>query len=191
MGASAGKYAVNIGKGALTGAAVGSVLGPYGAGIGAGIGAIGGGISTLLSSSDEAKERERQKKLYLQQMQERADDDYEKRFAAITGISGDPMYIAMGHDPYDPQKASADFDAGMPDEPTPDYGGLAQSAGQLGSVVGSMSRVSDLAQRSEDARNLALQGASGNAWAPYAQADQSKELEELLERARRASPGYR
>ena len=199
MGASAGRYGVAIGTGAASGASIGAFGGPIGAAIGAGLGGLAGGISTLLSSSDEAKERKRQLdeynaqrakalEAYQQQQQQSSEDDWERRYASLTGISNDPMYIAQSYDPYDPKKAEADFNlrAGpeptFPDEPTPNYGALAQSLGSLGSTVGGLSRQADMSDR----LGTAQINSSKNPWTAYAD-DPIDPMQELLERAREAA----
>jgi len=202
MGASAGRYGVNIGKGAAGGAVAGtSILPGWGTAIGAGVGAIAGGLSTLLQSSDEAKQKKKALEAYQRQREAEwsaqqaqqiraSQDDYRRRMEAlIPGLAQDPMYIAQSYKPYqpqgyDPSQAEADFNAQMPDEPTPDYGGLVQSLGSLGSTVGTMSRQADAAER----LGAAKIASSGNPWENYADSSDDP-LEKILEEARRRSPG--
>lgn len=200
MGASAGQYGVNIGKGAVGGASVGAFAGPWGAAIGGAVGGIGGALSTLLTSQDEAKERKRQLELYRQQSREaravrekqrfeQSEDDWERRMVALTpGLAQDPMYIAQSYEPYKPEpfaslaKEEQDFNAHMPIEPTPDYGGLAMSLGSLGNTIGGLSRQADLSDKLE----LAKINSSGNPWVNYAD-DAEDPMQQILERAREAA----
>jgi hypothetical protein len=199
MGASAGQYGVNIGKGALSGAAAGSFAGPWGAAIGGVLGAAGGGISTLLTSSDEAKERKKQLDAYNEQraqalqtyehdQQQKYYDEWEQRYAQRTGANQDPMYVATHHKSYDPAQAEADFNAHagaaptFPDEPTPDFGGLLMSAGSLGTTVGTLNRQSAL----EDKLGAAQIQSSGNPWVAYA-GESDDPMQQIVERARQAA----
>lgn len=183
MGASAGRYGVSIGTGAAGGAGAGAAFGgPIGAVVGGGIGALGGALSTLLSSSDEAKQRQKALEAYKQQQLEASQNDWDRRWAAMTGISNNPAYLGLSYRPYDPQKAESDFNAHTPDEPTPNYGALVQSLGSLGGTVGALGRQSDL----QDKLGLAQINATKNPW----QADASTTdpgLEKLLEQARQAA----
>lgn len=179
MGASAGRYGVSIGTGAAGGAGAGAAFGgPIGAVVGGGIGALGGALSTLLSSSDEAKQRKKALEAYKQQQLEAAQNDWDRRWVALTG--GSELDLPLK--PYDPNKAEADFNAHTPDEPTPNYGALVQSLGSLGGTVGALGRQSDL----QDKLGLAQINATRNPW----QADASTTdpgLEKLLEQARQAA----
>lgn len=185
--ANAGQYGVNIGKGAISGATIGSFAGPWGAAIGGVLGGVGGGLSTLLTSSDEAKEKKRQLDAYNEQraqalqtyqhdQQQKYYDEWEQRYAQRTGANQDPMYVATHHKSYDPLQATEDFNAHagaaptFPDDPTPDYGGLLMSAGQLGSSLGTMSRQADAASKLDDLiqqRKNAADAANGSAWGGF------------------------
>lgn len=184
---SAGQWGVGIGTGALTGAGAGAFLGPIGAGVGGALGAGAGFLSTLLSASDEAKEKKRQLDAYNAQQaqaleaykrdqQKSAEDDWAQRYAAITGIGNDPMYIATHAKSYDPVQATADFNAHagapptFPDDPTPNYAGLISSAGQLGSTLGAASRQSDAAAKLDELmqqRKAAADAGNESAWAGF------------------------
>jgi hypothetical protein len=201
MGASAGRYGVNIGTAAASGAATGAFAGPWGAAIGGVVGGGIGAISTLLQSSDEAKQKKKALEAYQRQREAEwsaqqaqqiraSQDDYRRRMEAlIPGLAQDPMYIAQSYKPYqpqgyDPSQAEAAFNAQMPDEPTPNYGALAQSLGSLGSTVGGLSRQADAAER----LGAAKIASSGNPWENYADSSDDP-LEKIIEEARRRSPG--
>jgi hypothetical protein len=164
--ANAGRYGVGIGTGAASGAMAGASFGPWGAVIGGGLGAIGGGLSTLLSSSDEAKQRRKaleayrqqtreQREQYEQQRLEASQNDWDRRFASLTGADKLPGYAGFSYEPYKvepfPSLAAEEeaFNAHMPIEPAPNYGALAQSAMSLGSTVGGLAR-QDAAQQKLD-----------------------------------------
>lgn len=168
---SAGRVGVGIGTGAAGGAAAGMVFGPIGAAIGGGIGAIGGLISGLSSSSEEAKQRKNIRNQRIEQAKKAAQDDYEARFAALTGLNNDPMYVAMGYEPFDPQKAEREAqeytDLAAPEAP-PDYGSLIGSLGSLGSSIGQQVRADDLSNQV-----VRMGQQRGNPWAAYAGNDSS------------------
>lgn len=199
--ASAGRVGVGIGTGAAGGAMTGASFGPWGAVIGGGIGAIGGAVSSLLSSSDEAKERKRAmdeyqrqrdqaRNRYIEQERNRIYDEWERRYAARTGLSQDPMYLATHHDTFDPAQAAADFEARageaptLPAEPAPNYGALVQSLGSLGATVGGLSRQADAQSRLDDLIQSRRIAATGNPWQSFADTQQGDDLEKLLEKAR-------
>lgn len=180
---NAGRYGVNIGMGAASGAAAGTAAFPgIGTAIGGALGALGGGLSTLFQTSEEAKDKEKARQAYLQKQQENAGDDWERRYAAITGISNDPMYMAMSYKPYDAEKANADFDAAMPDDPPPNIGGLVSSLGQLGSTVGAASRQSAM----QDQLGVAQINATKNPWQAFA-GDPEDPMQKLLDQQRQAA----
>lgn len=164
----------NVGIGALTGAAggaaTGSVFGPVGAIVGGGIGAIGGLIAGLSGESEAAKQRKAIRNARMEQAKKAAEDDYWARFAAISGITSDPMYMAMSYQPYDEAKVNRETDlyleGAMPEQP-PNYGALFQALGSLGSTIGQGVRADQLA----DQRIIGQQQRMGNPWASYAPAD--------------------
>jgi hypothetical protein len=199
MGASAGRYAVGIGTGAASGAGLGAFGGPPGAIIGGVIGGGLGALQTLLSSSDEAKERKKQLDAYNEQraqalqtyqhdQEQKYYDEWEQRYAQRTGANHDPMYVATHHKSYDPAQAEAEFNAHagsaptFPDEPAPNYAALAQSLGSLGSTVGTLNRQSAL----EDKLGAAQIQSSGNPWIAYA-GESDDPMQQIVERARQAA----
>lgn len=168
----------NVGIGALTGAAggaaTGSIFGPVGAVIGGGIGAIGGLISGLSGESESAKQRQAIRNQRIEQAKKQAEEDYWQRFAAISGISGDPMYLAMSYKPFDEQQVNRDTDLyleGAMPEQGPNYGALFSSLGSLGATIGQGVRADALEQQRKNAPIIAQQQAYGNPWANYAPAD--------------------
>jgi len=185
--ANAGNYAIGIGGGAASGAGIGSLFGPIGAGIGAGLGAGVGALSTLLSSSDDAKKRRLAKEQLMEQERQRLEKESEQRYAAITGINRDPMFQVLSAERWDPAKASKqadDYLAGAMPEQQPNYGALVQSLGSLGSTVGGLARADQLANLRNQSNQLGNIRATGNPWANYALGDQSDALDELLNDAR-------
>lgn len=204
--ANAGTYAVNIGTGAAGGAGIGTTILPgVGTAIGAGLGALAGGLQTLLSSSDEAKQRKKAKeeyerqraealRRYTEQQRNQNYDQWEHRNNALVGMftgknpEQDPMYIATHHDTFSPEQAEAEFNdrAGdaptFPDDPPPNYGALIQSVGQLGGTLGTVARADALG----DKLDLAKINSSGNPWQAYAE-DPTDPLQQLLEQSRQAA----
>jgi hypothetical protein len=195
---NAGQWGVGIGTGAATGAGIGTAILPgIGTGIGAGLGAGLGALSTLLTSSDEAKkrkkaleeyERQRAEALHRYTEQTRNKDyaEWEQRYAARHGLNQDPMYAATHHDVFDPNQAAADFNARSPDQseelgerydasiPPPNYAALAQSLGQLGGTIGGAVRQSDAQERLDgliQSRKNGAAQAQGMPWGGYANPD--------------------
>jgi hypothetical protein len=199
MGASAGRYAVGIGTGAASGAGLGAFGGPVGAAIGGVVGGGLGALQTLLSSSDEAKERKKQLDAYNEQraqalqtyehdQEQKYYDEWEQRYAQRTGANQDPMYVAT---PSQVVRSSAGRgglqrarrrSSDVPDEPTPNYAALAQSLGSLGSTVGTLNRQSAL----EDKLGAAQIQSSGNPWIAYA-GESDDPMQQIVERARQAA----
>lgn len=170
----------NVGIGALTGAAggaaTGSIFGPVGAVIGGGIGAIGGLISGLLGESEQAKQRQAIRNQRIEQAKKAAEEDYWQRFAAISGLNNDPMYVAMSYKPFDQAEVERNTDlyleGAMPEQP-PNYGALFSALGSLGGTIGQQVRADQLAQQRQNAPIIQQQRAFGNPWAEYAPADLS------------------
>jgi len=164
--ASAGRIGVGIGTGAASGAAIGSAVGPWGTAIGGVVGGIGGAIGSILSASDEAKQRNNARQLLEEQAREASQREWEQRVAAISGLSGNPLYHAMSYEPYDPndpdsatnQAISRQIESTYP-EYQPDYGQL------IGSIAGAAGTVG----KNAIAQKWGQPGpADTNPWAAYA-----------------------
>lgn len=185
--ANAGQYAVGIGQGAAGGAATGSMFGPWGTAIGGGLGALAGGLSTLLSSSEEARQKKKALEEYERQRAEAYHkykegkrnqyyDEWEQRHAARTGLNQDPMYAATHHKSFDENEIMSDFNAQVGEAPTfaeeapPNYAALAQSMMQLGGAVGGATRQDAMQQKLEElaqSRKNEFWSAQGLPWGGY------------------------
>jgi len=139
MASKGARIGMGAASGAATGAAIGSAFTPVGTAIGGVLGAVGGGLAGLLSASDEAKERRKAEAAMRQQAEEAAQRDWEQRVAAISGLSSNPLYMAMSYEPYDPKKTDEEIkrqmDARYPEQGI-DYGALFGNIGTAAGAVG-------------------------------------------------------